>query len=330
MPASDSILVTGGAGFVGSHLVEELLESGSRVTVVDDFSTGDPRNLTNASNSFGDRLKVLEGRVSDVVPKLASEPPFDAVYHLAAAVGVRLVVERPIHTIETNIHETSVVLSYVASNSTPTLITSTSEVYGKGMNKPMAEDDSVVYGPTTVPRWAYAASKAIDEYLALAHHGSGGLPVAIVRLFNTVGPRQSGEFGMVLPRFVRSALDGAPIRVHGDGRQSRCFCDVRDVVPALIKLMDHRASKGRVINLGRDVPIEIGELARLVASTVGSGSEIVNVPYETVFDDRFEDLDARQPDLTRIKAAIGFEPKIPLETTIVDIASSMKSEAGRS
>ncbi len=329
MAASESILVTGGAGFIGSHLVERLLGRGDRVTVVDDLSTGDTANLANATASFGERLDVVVGRVSDVIEDVATSRSFDAIYHLAAAVGVQLVVDRPIHTIETNIHETSSVLAVAARNSTRILIASTSEVYGKGVKTPMAEDDDVVYGPTTVPRWSYAASKAIDEYLGLAHHHTHGLPVVIVRLFNTVGPRQRGEYGMVLPRFVRAAMSGVPLEVYGDGRQSRCFCDVRDVVPALTDLMATEASDGVVFNLGHDEPIEIGALAALVVETLGSDSEIRNLDYEDVFDGRFEDLRVRQPDLGRIGNAIGFRPSIPLEKTIADLAEALTSEVNR-
>jgi UDP-glucose 4-epimerase len=249
---------------------------------------------------------------------------FDCVYHLAAAVGVRLVVEKPIHTIETNVHETSAVLRFAEQASLPILIASTSEVYGKGVRVPMREDDDVVYGSTAYSRWCYAASKALDEYLALAYHREHGLPAVIVRFFNTVGPRQVGEYGMVLPRFVQAAIDGRDLEVHGDGMQSRCFCDVRDVVQALPRLLRDPACCGRVFNLGRDESITIRALAERVVQTLGSRSGIRMVPYEVAFSAGFDDLQVRQPDLTRIREAIGFTPAISLEQTILDLATELK------
>lgn len=319
-------LVTGGAGFVGGHLVERMLERGDRVTVIDDFSTGRRSNLDRARVVGGERLRIVDGRVSERLD--ASLGRIDIVLHLAAAVGVRLVVERPIHTIENNVLETSALLRYVTERSIPTLIVSTSEVYGKGVRTPFREDDDVLYGPTSVTRWSYACSKAIDEYLALAYHREHGLPVVIARLFNTVGPRQVGEYGMVLPRFVGHALNGEPLQVHGDGQQTRCFCDVRDVVPALVALIDDPNSRGRVFNVGRDQPISIAALAQTVIRVLGSNSEIQFVPYGEAFSVQFDDLQVRQPDLTRLRAAIGFEPRIPLERTILDVAESMRCEAG--
>jgi UDP-glucose 4-epimerase len=254
-----------------------------------------------------------------VLPTL-SPLDFDCVYHLAAAVGVRMVVERPIHTIETNVHEASAVLRFCAERALPVLIASTSEVYGKGVRVPMREDDDVVYGSTAYSRWCYACSKAIDEYLALAYHREFGLPAVIARFFNTVGPRQIGEYGMVLPRFVSAALEGRDLEVHGDGMQSRCFCDVRDVVRVLPKLVEMPACHGRVFNIGREEPITIRALAELVAKTLGSSSAIRAVPYEKAFSAGFDDLLVRQPDLTRIRAAVGFEPRISLVDTIRDLA----------
>ena len=320
-----TILVTGGAGFIGSHLVDHLIARGDTVVVVDDFSTGRASNLDDARAVAGDRLVVHEGPVSEVLPRL-DPGEFDSIHHLAAAVGVRLVVEAPIRTIETNVHETSAALAFARAAQVPILVASTSEVYGKGVKTPFAEDDDVVYGPTTVPRWSYACSKAIDEYLALAHHRSGLAPTVVVRFFNTVGPRQSGEHGMVLPRFVKAALAEAPIEVHGDGRQSRCFCDVRDAVPVLPRLIEAPAHHGRVFNLGRDELVEIGELAAMVRDRIGSSSEIRLVPYADAFDDSFEDLRIRQPDLARIRAAVGFAPSVPLERTIDDLAATLRSE----
>jgi len=336
--AEHHVLVTGGAGFVGSHLVERLLERGDRVTVVDDLSTGRRSNLEAAAAIGGTRLRVIERSVGDWLEDLRGgrgasatidapdAEPFDAIIHLAAAVGVRLVVERPIHTIENNVLETSALLRFATERRVPTLIASTSEVYGKGIRTPFREDDDVLYGPTSVTRWSYACSKAIDEYLALAYHREHGLPVVIVRLFNTVGPRQVGDHGMVLPRFVEKALANEPLEVHGDGRQSRCFCDVRDVVPALLALHERPICRGRVYNVGRDEPITIEELARMVIRVLGSRSEIRFVPYSDAFNVQFDDLQVRQPDLTRLREAIAFEPRVPLESTIRDLAAAMRSE----
>jgi UDP-glucose 4-epimerase len=317
-------LVTGGAGFIGSHLVERLVSRGDRVVVVDNLSTGRRSNLAAVDPS---RLTFIERDVSEAVGNF-SPGEFAGIYHMAAAVGVRLVIEQPIHTIETNVLVTSALLQYAAAANTPTLLASTSEVYGKGSKTPFAEDDDVVYGPTIYSRWSYACSKAIDEYLALAYHRQHGLPVVIVRFFNTVGPRQVGEYGMVLPRFVAAALANEPIHVHGDGKQSRCFCDVRDVVGALPMLLENRTCAGRVLNLGSDRPIEIGALAELVRQTLGSASRIEHVPYAEAFGPDFDDLRDRRPDLTRIRQAIGFSPSIPLTQTILDLAQDMRRQCG--
>lgn len=320
MAFNGAILVTGGAGFIGSHLVEHLLANDANVVVVDDFSTGRRSNLNEAISRSGSRLKVLEGRVSDVLPELDAKQ-FTACYHLAAAVGVRLVVDSPIHTIETNVGETTAVLRFARSAKIPTLIASTSEVYGKGLGKPFSEDDDVVYGPTVLTRWSYACSKAIDEYLALAHAREDLTPTVVARFFNTVGPRQVGEYGMVLPRFVSAALQGNPLEVYGDGQQSRCFCDVRDVVPAVVKLLNNPKAQGRVFNVGGNQPVTIMSLAERVRSRLESSSEIVLVPYSDVFPGGLDDLRAREPDLSRIHNLIGFAPSISLETTIDDLAS---------
>ena len=289
--------------------------------MVDDFSTGRRSNLKVAEAEHGDRLEVMTGKVSEILPEL-DPGTFSGCYHLAAAVGVRLVVDEPIRTIETNVRETSVALDFARRGSLPTLIASTSEVYGKGIRTPFSEDDDVVYGPTIYSRWSYACSKAIDEYLALAHHREGLAPTLVIRFFNTVGPRQVGEYGMVLPRFVRAAIEGSPLEVHGDGRQSRCFCDVRDVVPAIVRLFDDPRNHGRVYNIGSDTPVTIGDLAECVRDRLGSDSPIRHVPYEQAFNPGFDDLRAREPDLTRIREAIGFEPAIELERTIDDLAAS--------
>ena len=313
-------MVTGGAGFIGSHLVERLVQRGDHVVIVDNLSTGRRSNLESIDSS---RLTFIERNVSDAVHEF-TPGEFSEIYHLAAAVGVRLVIEQPIHTIETNVLETSALLQFAASARTPIMLASTSEVYGKGSKSPFAEDDDVVYGPTVFSRWSYACSKAIDEYLALAHFRQHELPVVIVRFFNTVGPRQVGEYGMVLPRFVAAALAGQPLEVHGDGKQSRCFCDVRDVVAALPVLLSKSGCAGRVFNIGSDEPIQIGALAQLVKQTLNSDSPVVHVPYEEAFGAGFDDLRERRPDLKRIREAIGFSARIPLVQTIEDLAAVLQ------
>ncbi len=312
-------LVTGGAGFIGSHLVERLVARGDRVTVVDDLSTGRRENLRTVDS---ERLTVHEGRVSETLERL-DPAAFHEIYHLAAAVGVRLVIERPIGTIETNVHETSAILEFAAVARTPILLASTSEVYGKSSQLPFAEDDDVVYGPPTEPRWAYACSKAIDEFLALAYHQENRLPVVVVRFFNIVGPRQVGQYGMVLPRFVAAALSGRPLEVYGDGRQTRCFVDVRDVVQVLPRLAGDARCTGRVFNVGHDRSISILDLAELVRSTLDSASAVELVPYEKAFGRGFDDLRDRLPDLTRLREVTGFEPTITLEQTVRDLAATM-------
>ena len=318
-------LVTGGAGFIGSHLVERLIARGDRVVIVDNLSTG---RLTNLDGVDPKRITVIQKSVSEAV-KQFTPGQFAEIYHLAAAVGVRLVIEQPIHTIETNVLETSALLQFAAAASTPTLLASTSEVYGKGSRTPFAEDDDVVYGPTIFSRWSYACSKAIDEYLALAYSRQHDLPIVIIRFFNTVGPRQIGEYGMVLPRFVGAALRNEPLEVHGDGKQSRCFCDVRDVVAVLPQVLADRRCAGRVFNLGSDQSIQIRALAELVRQTLNSSSPIVSVPYEQAFGAGFDDLRDRRPDISRIRQAVGFAPQMTLVQTIVDLARELKVDASR-
>lgn len=245
---------------------------------------------------------------------------------------MKLVIAQPIRSIEVNIEQAAALLRFAVSHGpggTParTLIASSSEVYGKGAKSPFSEDDDAVYGPTTVPRWSYACSKAIDEYLALAYHAQASLPVVVVRFFNTVGPRQAGDYGMVLPRFVAAAAEGRPLGVYGDGRQTRCFCDVRDAAPALASLIAEPACHGRVFNLGSDRAISIGDLADLVISTLESGSVKEFIPYSSAYGPGFEDLLRRRPDLTRVRAAIGFAARIPLERTIMDIAATLARPA---
>lgn len=317
-------LVSGGSGFIGSHLVPILRARGDHVTVVDNLSTGRRGNLPEADAG----IRFIEADLRDSLRVLGPGETFDEIYHLAAAVGVTRVLEDPILAIETNVEQTAALLRFAAGRGpdggpVPTLIASSSEVYGKAAKSPFSEEDDVLYGPTTVSRWSYACTKAIDEYLALAHHRMHGLPVVVARFFNTVGPRQVGDYGMVLPRFVASAIRNEPLMVFGDGEQTRCFCDVRDTSRALPTLLSAGACHGRVFNVGSDRPITIAELARTVVRVLESGSEIRLSPYADAYPEGFEDLRQRRPDLSRIRAAIGFQPTIPLEATIKDIAGSL-------
>jgi len=323
-------LVTGGAGFIGSHLVEGLIAAGAEVTVVDDLSTGRLSNLA-ALHPGHPRLRFIEASVGKAIGALERLAPFTEIYHLAAAVGVRRIIERPVESIETNVVETAAILRFACDHCArgvplpATLIASSSEVYGKGVRSPFREDDDCLYGPTTAFRWSYACAKAIDEHLALAHGASDRLPVVVARLFNTVGPRQVGDYGMVLPNFVGAVLKGESPKVFGDGLQSRCFCDVRDVAPALPRLLRARECHGRVFNVGSDRSVTILELARLVARTLGSDVEPVLVPYDRAYAPGFEDLRERRPDLSRIRGAIGFAPRIELEETVRDLARFMSA-----
>lgn len=323
------VLVTGGAGFIGSHLVDRLLEEGSRVTVVDDLSTGRRENLPPEH----DRLRFIEADLAEALEAFGRGERFDEIYHLAAAVGVQLVVEQPIRSIETNVDQTAALLRFAGSHGpaegagAPCLIASSSEVYGKSTKCPFSEEDDAVYGPTTAHRWSYACSKAIDEYLALAHHREGRCPTVVVRFFNTIGPRQVGAYGMVVPRFVRAAITAQPLIVHGDGEQTRCFADVRDIVPVVVELLRARRCQGRVFNVGSDRPISIDSLARLVVRTLGSASTVEHVPYERAYGPGFEDLRQRVPDLRRVREAVGVPTGRPLEETIADIARWMREEA---
>jgi UDP-glucose 4-epimerase len=307
-------LITGGAGFIGSHLAEGLLATGREVVVLDDLSTGRVENLQAVQGH--PRLTLTVGSVRDeaLVQKLVDAA--DVVYHLAAAVGVRLILERPVETIETNIVGTDVMLRAAAGRRIPVVIASTSEVYGKNDKVPLSEDDDRVLGPTTKSRWSYACSKAIDEFLALAYHRERGLPVVVLRFFNTVGPRQTGRYGMVVPRFARQALDGEPITVYGDGRQSRCFTDVEDAVRATIALSTSPEAAGEVVNVGSSQEVAIGELAERVKHLAGSGSPIGLVPYDQAYQPGFEDLRRRVPDISKAGRLVGYRPQIPLDETL--------------
>ena len=323
MPKVNKVLVTGGAGFIGGHLVRLLLARGDDVIVIDDLSTGRRENLAGLPS---DRLKFLEGTVRDRLVGDVAQTPFAEIYHLAAAVGVKLIVESPIRCIETNVHETSVVLQAAANHGCPVLLASTSEVYGKSVHIPFAEDDDVVYGPTTEPRWSYACSKAIDEHLGLAWHRETGLPVVIARFFNTVGPGQRGRWGMVLPRFVAHAMAGTPLRVHGDGLQERCFIDVRDVVSMLPDLLGNARAYGSVLNVGHDSPISILDLARRVIDVLDSSSEIEFMDISDDYGCPIEDLRRRVPNLDRLRSMIDHKPSFSLDDTILATAQTIIAE----
>lgn len=317
------VLVTGGAGFIGSHLVEALLARGYEVTALDDLSTGSIRNLDEAKKherfSYYIDSVMNERLMAELIDRA------DMVYHLAAAVGVRLIVEKPVHTIETNIRGTEIVLELAARKRKTVLLTSTSEVYGKSSKVPFSENDDLVLGSTTRPRWAYACSKAIDEFLGLAYYREFGMPVVIVRLFNTVGPRQTGQYGMVVPRFVTQALKGEPLTVYGDGTQTRAFAYVGDVVEAMIALMENSKAYGEVFNIGNDKEISIAELARLVIERTHSPSSITYIPFEQAYDENFEDLQRRVPDLTKIRQLINYTPKVGIEEIIDKVTAYMRS-----
>jgi UDP-glucose 4-epimerase len=308
------ILVTGGAGFIGSHLVERLLAEGCRVTVIDDFSTGRPENL--AAVRTDPRLRVIEARVSACagLDRLAGEA--DAIYHLAAAVGVELVVRSPIRTIRTNLDETEAILEAAAGPGVPVLLASTSEVYGKSQHAEFREEDDLLIGPPHLGRWSYACSKLMDEFLALAYARERGLPVIVARIFNTVGPRQTGQYGMVLPRFIAAARAGRPLRVYGDGAQTRCFCYVADTVEALARLMRCPAARGEVFNVGSTEEVSILELARRVIAALGSSSPIERVPYDAAYAPGFEDMRRRRPAVDKLERFTGFRPATPLDEII--------------
>lgn len=317
-------LITGGAGFIGSHLADELLDRGHRVTVLDNLTTGGHENIRHLHDNSG--FKFAFGSILDdqLVQSLAKE--CDVIFHLAAAVGVKLIVERPLESLLTNIRGTEVVLEAAFRHGKKTLLTSTSEIYGKSSELPMHEEGDRLLGSPLVGRWSYSTSKAVDEILAHAYWKDKGLPTVIVRLFNTVGPRQSAEFGMVLPRFVQAASAGRDLLVYGDGSQSRCFAHVRDVVPALIDLMECEEAEGLAINIGSTEEVTMSELAELVIDMTGSVSKIRHIPYEEAYGSSFEDMTRRVPDISRARKLIGFEPR----TTLREIVEATILDAGRS
>ena len=318
------ILITGGAGFIGSHLAECLLDRGEEVVILDDLSTGDFRNVAHLEGEPRFRCLIDEVRNEGLTEELIRDT--DCVFHLAASVGVRLVIERPTEALINNIIGTEIVLKFACRYRKPVLITSTSEVYGKSDKETFQEEDDRVMGPTTRSRWGYAASKAVDEFLALAYFEEKHLPVVIARLFNTVGPRQTGRYGMVVPNFVHQALSGTPITIHGDGAQSRCFAHVADVVPALVGLLEHPEARGEVFNVGSQEEITIKGLAERVLKISGSSSELKFIPYEEAYSGGFEDMHRRVPDTSKIQKLIGYKPKYNLNDILEGVIEEFRSK----
>jgi len=312
--------VTGGAGFIGSHLVERLLADGHAVTVLDDLSTGRLENLA-AVRSHPD-LTLLTSKVSQCHELSEIVARSQGIYHLAAAVGVELVMSSGLRTIQTNLHETEVILEAASARAVPMLLTSTSEVYGKSQQEAFSEEDDLLIGPPHLSRWSYACSKLMDEFLALAHAKEYHTPVVITRLFNTVGPRQTGQYGMVLPRFIQAAKTGQPLRVFGDGRQTRCFCAVQDTVEALVRLLDCTAARGEIFNVGSIEEISIGRLAEMVISLLQSSSAIEFIPYQKACPPGFQDMLRRKPIVAKLARFIGFQPATPLTEIIRQTAAS--------
>ncbi len=310
-------LITGGAGFVGSHLADQLLREGHRVFALDNLSTGSIANIAHLKGNPRFHYTIDTVTNEPVLAELIDQ--CDIVFHLAAAVGVKLIVEAPVHTIETNVHGTEVVLKHANKKKKLVFIASTSEVYGKSTAVPFGEDDDLVLGPTKKHRWAYACSKAIDEFLALAYWKEKKLPVVIARLFNTVGPRQTGQYGMVIPTFVRQALAGQPITVFGDGNQTRSFTYVGDVVCALVGLVKEPAAVGQVFNIGNAEEISIRDLAERVKKLTGSSSPIVTIPYDQAYEAGFEDMPRRVPDIGKIHALIGYQPRVNLDEILTKV-----------
>ena len=322
------VFITGGAGFVGGHLSKTFLEAGHDVEILDDLSTGSIENIEHLKGRKGFSYTIDTVMNESLTAELIDRA--DVVVHLAAAVGVKLIVESPVRTIETNVHATEIVLRHANKKRKKVLIASTSEVYGKSTDVPFREDGDLVMGASIKGRWSYACSKAIDEFLALAYHKERGLPVVVFRLFNTVGPRQTGRYGMVIPNFVRQAISGHPITVYGDGEQRRCFTDVSDVVWALLRLAQSEEAVGQVINIGNDSrEVSIMDLARLVKAKTKSPSEIVLVPYAQAYEEGFEDMPRRIPDLTKIKNLIGYEPKVDLDGVLDRVIEHFMTNEGR-
>lgn len=318
------VLITGGAGFVGSHLAELLLARGDRVVAVDDLSTGGRENIAAIDHHKNFQLVVGSVLDDDLIDPLVRD--VDLVFHLASTVGVRLVVENPLRTIKTIVRGTEALLDAAQRHRRRILITSSSEVYGKGSRVPFSESDDVVFGPTTIPRWSFAASKMLDEFMALAHWHETQLPVVCARLFNTVGPRQTGRYGMVLPQFVKQALTQEALTVYGDGKQTRCFGHVADVTDALVTLIDCTQALGRVVNIGSDQEVSIDELARRVIGRTSAKSQIVHVPYEQAYGVGYEDMPRRVPDLTLARELIGYRPRYDLDSIIDSIVAYQRGD----
>ncbi len=317
------VFITGGAGFIGSHLAERLVANGEQVLVLDDLSTGAMANIEHLIGhpDFDHRI----GSVTDAPLVAELVDRCDVTVHMAAAVGVRLIVERPVHTIETNVYGTEVVLGAVARKQKPIVLASTSEVYGKSPKVPFSEEDDLVLGATVHARWSYACSKALDEWLGLAYQRDKKVPVTIVRLFNTVGPRQTGRYGMVLPTFAAQAVRGEPITVYGTGEQSRCFAHVNDAVRAIEALMKEPTAEGEVFNIGSDREVTMNDLAKLVRDTAGSDSTIVHIPYEEAYTTGFEDMQRRVPDVAKLERTIGYKPSTSLEEIVADVVAEQRA-----
>ena len=320
------VLITGGAGFIGSHLADHLLErTEDRIVVLDDFSTGSAANLAHVDS---DRLVSVDGDVrdSDLVADLIAG--VDAVYHLAAAVGVQRIVDDPLSSMRTNLHGTETVLEAAAADGTPTFVASSSEVYGKSDAVPFEEDDDRVYGPVTSPRWSYATAKAADEFLALGYHAEHDLPVIVGRYFNIVGPRQTGQYGMVIPTFVEQALTGEDLTVYGDGTQTRSFTHVVDAVAVTHELLTTPEAHGEVFNIGAPNPVSINELAERVCDLIDTDSEITHVPFEVAYDENFEEPDRREPDVNKLRATLGEAPETDLDRILRDVIAERADDVG--
>jgi UDP-glucose 4-epimerase len=319
-------LITGGAGFIGSHLADHLVGRGDDVVALDDLSTGSSANIVHLEDD--PRFRFVRGTILDhpSVAELVADA--DVIVHLAAAVGVKLIIERPLESLLTNIRGTEIVLDTAASAGRTILITSTSEIYGKNASGPLQEDADRILGSPFKARWSYSTGKAVDEILARAYWRDRGVPTIVARLFNCVGPRQTGEFGMVLPRFARQALAGEDLTVYGDGEQRRCFCHVFDAVAALVALLDHPGAVGDVFNVGAPYELSINDLARTIVDRVGSTSRIVHIPYEDAYEEGFEDMERRVPDLTKIRELTGWRPALGLDRIVADVVESERSAFG--
>jgi len=317
-------LITGGAGFIGSHLAEAVLSQGHEVLVLDDFSTGRYENIKHLEKDS--RFTLVRGSILDTELAIDCVGRVDRVYHLASSVGVQLIVDEPIKTIRTIVDGTASILDACSRLNKPILFTSTSEIYGKGESIPFSEDDNSIIGPSTSSRWSYATAKYLDEFLALAHHRKSGLPVVIVRLFNTIGPRQTGQYGMVVPRFITQALQNQPITIYGNGSQTRCFCHVNDVIWAIMQMLDTPEAYGEIFNIGSDTEVSINTLANTILSKTKSTSKICHISYEKAYGESFEDMGRRVPDLTKIRKLIGYSPRYTFHKTLDDTIRHLSSE----